>query len=150
MAEVITHWPEPRETPAATFEYPWDRWARLDENGHGDIWLATRGIDFPATSTVARFRGILVNRAQRVTKMRERDAPLRVMRVKGTNKVRRVPDFSPLRVKTRTVSDEILAFQFYDSPEPPAEPEVVDVAVPDRRRRKPLHRHVTRRVLERV
>lgn len=148
MAEVIESWPGSRPTPAATFEYPWDQWATLDENGHGDIWLAARGVDFPASSSSLNFRGILYNRASRVTKVRRRDAPVKVMRVRGTNKVRRVPDFSPLKVKVQVVSNELVAFQFYDSPEPPPEPVTNQVVVP--RKRRPLHKPVTRRTLERV
>lgn len=149
MAEVIESWPGTRPTPPATFEYPWDQWTALDGNGHGDIWLASRGVDFPARATVLNFRSTLYNRAARVSKMRKRDAPLKVMRVRGTNKVRRVPDFRPLRVKAQIVSDELLAFQFYDSEEPPPIPEPVTFAVPKKRRVR-LHQPVTRRTYEKV
>jgi hypothetical protein len=81
--------------------------------------------------------------------MRKRDAPLKVMRVRGTNKVRRVQDFRPLRVKAQIVSDELLAFQFYDSEEPPPIPEPVTFAVPKKRRVR-LHQPVTRRTYEKV
>lgn len=157
MAEVIEGWPGSRPTPPATFEYPWEQWATLDENGHGDIWLAARGVDFPASSSSLKFRGILYNRAQRVTKMRERDAPITLRRVTVRNtrtgetreKVKRVPDFKPLRVRVQVVSEELVAFQFYDSPEPPPEPEAVSLTVP-RKRRVKLHQPVTRRTYEKV
>lgn len=150
MAEVITHWPGTRPTPAATFEYPWSQWGTLDSNGHGDIWLATKGIDFPATSSSLNFRGILYNRANRVTKIRKRDAPLvpKRVRIKSTGQevVRRRPDYRPLRVKVQIVSEDLVAFQFYDSAEPPPEPEFLATAVP--RKRRPLHKPVTRRTYE--
>lgn len=152
MAEVINYWPGSRGGRPATFEYPWEQWATLDDNGHGDVWLASRGVDFPAHTTTVNFRSALYNRAQRVSKMRERDAPVRVMRVKGTNKVRRVPDYRPLRVKVQVVSEELVAFQFYDSPEPPMVPEEPEAqVVPKTRRvRQPLHAPVVRRTYERI
>lgn len=153
MAEVITHWPGTRPTPPAQFEYPWEQWNTLDENGHGDIWLATKGVDFPSSSTVLNFRSILYNRASRATKMRERDAPLVPRRVTVRSKrtgetretIRRRPDFRPLKVKVQIVSEELVAFQFYDSAEMPPEPEVINTATT---RRRPLHKAVTRRTYE--
>ncbi|QEQ93644.1 hypothetical protein SEA_ZUKO_66 [Streptomyces phage Zuko] len=150
MAEVIHTWPGARSPAPAQFEYPWEQWATLDENGHGDIWLATRGVDFPARMTAAGFRASLYSRAQRMSKMRKKNAPVRVMRVKGTDKVRRIPDYKPLRIKIQVVSDELVAFQFYDSPEPPPTPTTDEVVPTKRRVREPLHRPVVRRTYERV
>lgn len=148
MAEVIQSWPSARCPAPAQFEYPWEQWATLDENGHGDIWLASRGVDFPARMTTSGFRSSLYSRAQRMSKAREKNAPVRVMRVKSTNKVRRVPDYRPLKIKIRVVSDELIAFQFYDSPEPPPEPMNPMDVVPTRRR-VPIHKPVVRRIYER-
>lgn len=153
MAEVIDHWPEVRKTAPAAFEYPWDQWGTLDENGHGDIWLAERGIDFPAGTQAQRFQAVLYNRAHRVTAKRKKSAPLVLKRVTVRNKrtgeisekVKKVPSFKPFKVKVRIVSDDKIAFQFYDSPEPPPAPETLRVAVP---RRKPIHKAVTRRTIE--
>lgn len=150
MAEVIHTWPGPRQAAPAQFEYPWEQWATLDENGHGDIWLASRGVDFPARMTTAGFRTSLYSRAQRMTKQREKHAPLKLMRVKGTNKVRRVPDYRPIRIKVQVISDELIAFQFYDSPEPPPIPTADEVVPKKRRVRQPLHAPVVRRTYERV
>ena len=148
MAEVIEHWPSSRKPEVATFEYPWDQWMDLDGNGHGDIWLATIGIDFPVTSSPSRMRSLMKNRAARVTTMREKKAPetLKPVKVKNTRtgeistRVKRVKDFKPIRVKVMVVSDTQVAFQFYDSPEPPPEPQVVRQAVP--KRRQPMRRRV--------
>lgn len=155
MAEVALHWPQPRQMDPPAFIYPWEQWASLDENGHGDIWLAQRGVDWPDNMPPVRFRSVLYNRATRETKKRERDAPLVVKRVTVRSrrtgeireKVKRVPDFRPLRVKVVIASDEVIAFQFYDSPEPPPEPPMPAI-VP--KRRQPLHRAVNRRTIERV
>lgn len=149
MAEVIDTWPGPRVPAAAQFEYPWEQWALLDRNGHGDIWLASRGVDFPARMTTSNFRASLYSRAQRMTRTREKNAPLKVMRVRGTNKVRRVPDFKVLRVKVQVVSDELVAFQFYDSEEPPPTPMSPTEVMPKKRRVR-LHQPVTRRTYEKV
>lgn len=155
MAEIINAWPPPKGVAAAQFVYPWRDWCNLDENGHGDIWLAEQGVDFPEDMVPANFRGVLYNRANRVTKIREKEAPLVPKRVTVRSKVtgqtretiRRVPDFSPMKVKVVIVSPEQVAFQFYDSPEPPPPPALV-TAFP--RRRKPLHQRRNRRVLEKV
>lgn len=150
MAEVIDHWPGSRTAAPATFEYPWEQWADLDENGHGDIWLCSRGVDFPGRMTTAAFRTHLYNRANRMTKNRAKNAPLKVMRVRGTDKVRRVPDFKVLKVKIQVVSEELIAFQFYDSPEPPpANPAPATIVVP-RKRRVNLRQPVVRRTYEKV
>lgn len=133
MAEVIDHWPGLRERGEKRFRYPWDQWIDLDEGGLGDIWLASLGIDFPEDSNVWHFRSTLYTRAQALTRQRKKRAPTKLMRVKGTNKVRRVPDYVSLRVKVKIVSDTQVAFQFYEGDEVPAEPEVTRVAVPVRR-----------------
>jgi len=156
MAEVIDHWPSSRKPAAQQFVYPWDQWATLDDQGVGDIWLATQGIDFPASMSPLRFRGALYNRCDRATNKRIKAAPMVLKRVTVRNtrtgvvseKVKKVPDYRILRVKAKVVSDEQVAFQFYDCPESPPEPEVTRVVVPQRR--KPLRQPVTRRVLERV
>jgi hypothetical protein len=149
MAEVLTHWPELRKKRPAAFTYPWAQWIDLDENGHGDIWLAEQGIDFPETSSAVRFRAALYDRAQVLTRQRKKKAPLVVKRVRvkstGEEKVRRVPDFTTLKVKVKMISDSQVAFQFYEGDEPPPEPPVQRVAIP---RRKPVHRAVTRRTIE--
>ncbi len=151
MAEVLDHWPQGRTMNAATFQYPWEIWATLDENGHGDIWLATAGIDFPAIHDASRFRATLYNRAQRVTKIREKNAPLVNKRVRirqtGQVTVRPVRDFKVLRVTVKVVADNPVAFQFFDSPEPPPAPQA---ASPQVSRRKTIHKHVTRRQLVRA
>lgn len=154
MAEVIPSWPKPKPMGPAQFAYPWEHWANLDESGHGDIWLAQQGVDFPEDMVPVRFRAVLYNRATRETKKRERDAPMTLKRVTVRSrttgeireKVKRVPDFLPLRVKAVIVSPELIAFQFYEGYESPPEP--TEVAIP--RRRKPIHQHRNRRVLERV
>lgn len=137
MAEVLSYWPELRKKPPASFRYPWDQWMDLDENGHGDIWLAELGIDWPANSSGPRFRSILYNRATRETNQRKKNAPLVPKRVRikstGQETVRRIPDYKPMSVKVKMVSDTQVAFQFYDSDEPPPEPPIVKVAVPTRR-----------------
>lgn len=137
MAEVLNYWPELRKKRPATFTYPWDQWADLDENGHGDIWLAELGIDFPAHSSVVRFRQLLYDRGQSITRKRKKEAPLVLKRVRikstGQETVRKVPDFKTMRVKVKMVSETQVAFQFYDSPEPPPEPPIVRVAVPARK-----------------
>lgn len=139
MAEVLDHWPELRKRRSASFNYPWDQWIDLDENGHGDIWLAEQGIDFPAHSSAVRFRQLLYDRSQVLTRKRKKEAPLVVKRFRvkstGEEKVRRVPDFVSLHVKVKMVSDTRVAFQFYEGDEPPPEPEVKRVAIP---RRKPI------------
>lgn len=147
MAEVIDYWPASRRPAPQQFTYPWEQWTALDENGHGDIWLAQMGIDWADGSHVANFKNTVYTRVASMNKRRERDAPVRVMRVKGTDKVRRVPDYQPLRVKFRVVSDTQVAFQFYIGDEPPPEPVRSKVAVP---RRKPLHRRVPSSVLQKV
>lgn len=148
MAEVMDFWPNTRKPPAQQFHYPWDQWMALDENGHGDIWLATLGIDWAPGSNVANFKNTLYTRAVSVNKRRQKKAPMRVMRVKGTDKVKRVPYFRALRVKTCIVSETQVAFQFYDSPEPPPPPPVTNkVAVP---RRHNLHGRVVTTAVQRV
>lgn len=151
MAEVITYWPDPKGQPAAQFIYPWAMWTRLDENGHGDIWLCEQGVDFPAEMAPVRFRSVLYNRANRETVKRKKDAPQRLVRVPSTDggpdKVRKVLDFKPLRVKVVTVSLEQVAFQFFDSAELPPPPSPSAVAIP---RRRQLHRVTNQRRLERV
>lgn len=141
MAEVLDYWPGLRKRPPATFKYPWDQWMDLDENGHGDIWLAELGIDWPANSSGPRFRSILYNRAQRETNARKKNAPLVPKRVRVRSKatgeiretVRMVPDFRSMSVKVKMVSETQVAFQFYDSDEPPPEPSANKVAIPTRR-----------------
>lgn len=154
MAEVITSWPKPKPTAPAQFVYPWEQWARLDENGVGDIWLAEQGVDFPEDMVPVRFRAVLYNRANRETNKREKNAPLIPKRVTLRNKrtgdtretVRRVPDFLPLRVKVVIVSPELIAFQFFQGYEAPPVPEAIEVAIPQRRR--PIHSARNRRTLE--
>jgi hypothetical protein len=148
MAEVIDHWPNGRKRQPQRFFYPWDQWMDVDENGHGDIWLATAGIDFPAESNASRFRSILYDRANNVNRQRRDRAPVRVMRIRGTDKVRRVLDYTPIKVKAKIVSDSQIAFQFYEGDEAPPEPEVTRVAVP--KRRTPIRQAVTRRTLEKA
>lgn len=148
MAEVLTHWPALRKAKPAVFKYPWDQWTDLDENGHGDIWLADQGIDFPESSSVIRFRASLYDRAQRVTRQRKKNAPTVLkpvtMRVKGTDelvtRMKRVHQYTVLKVKVKMVSDTQVAFQFYEGDEPPAEPEVIRVAIP---RRRPLRQRTS-------
>jgi hypothetical protein len=150
MAEVLTHWPVPQALPQAQFVYPWSQWGRLDENGHGDIWLCEQGIDFPEDMPPVRFRSIIYDRARRETRKRQKNAPQVIKRVHTASgdRVKKVADFRTLRVKVIIVSTEQVAFQFYDSDEAPPIPEVIEVAIP--RRRKPLHRIANRRQLERV
>ena len=154
MAEIIGSWPAPKGVSTAQFVYPWSEWSHLDQDGLGDIWLAQQGIDFPDDMVAANFRAVLYNRANRETRKRERDAPqvLRPVKMRNTRtgeistKVKRVPDFLPIRVKVVIVAAETIAFQFYEGDTPPPEPVVA--AIP--RRRKPIHQHRNRRVLERV
>lgn len=147
MAEVIDYWPESRRPAEKQFAYPWDQWMALDENGHGDIWLASLGVDWASTSNVANFRATIYTRTQSVNRRRKRDAPLKLMRVKGTNQVKRVPDFTQLRVKFTVVSDTQVAFQFYEGDEPPAVTQApTRLAVP--KRRPPLHAQI--RSMQRV
>lgn len=153
MAEVIKSWPLAKGVSSAQFVYPWAQWARLDENGHGDIWLAEQAVDFPADMVAANFRGVLYNRALRETNKRKKTAPMVLKPVKMRNtrtgeiteKVKRVQDFRPIRVKVVIVSAETIAFQFYDSEEPPPIPAATEVSVP---RRRPIHTKKNRRVLE--
>lgn len=156
MAEVIDYWPETRQRGDKRFRYPWDRWMELDENGHGDIWLAELGIDFPEDSNVWHFRSALYTRSQAVTRSRKKKAPLVLMRSKTTGKVVRMPKFKPIRVSVRIVSETQVAFQFFDSAEPPPEPKTIKTAVPtlhpQRRRslvekRKPTDHRNTEKVL---
>ncbi len=155
MAEVLTHWPELRKSRPAVFKYPWDQWTDLDENGHGDIWLAELGIDFPETSSVVRFRASLYDRAQRVTRQRKKNAKTVLkpvaMRNKRTGeiiqKVKPVAQYTVLKVKVKMVSDTQVAFQFYEGDEPPAEPPVQRVAIP---RRRPIRRRAVSAPLQKV
>lgn len=138
MAEVIPYWPDSRQPRPARFQYPWEQWMALDENDRGDIWLAEMGVDFPADSSVWTFRSTLYDRAKKLTAQRRRDAPLVLMRVKGTDQVRRVPRYTRLRVKVRIVSLTQVAFQFYEGeqapPMPPRKSET-PIAVPTRTNR---------------
>ena len=147
MAEVIKYWPAPRPQTAAQFFYPWDVWTALDDNGHGDIWLTEQGVDFPLEATAYMFRSLLYNRCNRITAKRKRDAPLKLMRVKGTDKVKKVPVFKPMHVKIRVVSDTTVAFQFYDSEVPPTPPPPPTRSIP---RRQPLHARVRTSEIQRV
>jgi hypothetical protein len=147
MAEVIDYWPSSRKPAPQQFTYPWAQWTALDDEGHGDIWLAQMGIDWAEGSHVANFKNTVYTRLASINKKREKNAPVRVMRVKGTDTVRRVSDYQPLRVKFRVVSDTQVAFQFYTGDEAPPEPTVRRVAVP---RRKPIHQRVNTSALQKV
>ena len=157
MAEVLTYWPELRKKRPAMFNYPWTQWMDLDENGHGDIWLAEQGIDWPAHHGADRFRMTLYDRAQNITRQRKKNAPMVVKPVTMRNKrtgelvqrVKRVEDYQILRVKVKMVSDTQVAFQFYEGEEPPPEPEVTKVAIPTPRR-KPIRRRTATSRLQKV
>lgn len=142
MAEVLSYWPELRKRNHDNkFSYPWAQWTDLDSNGHGDIWLADQGIDWPSHHRADRFRMTLYDRAQYVTRQRKKKAPMVPKRVRlkstGQETIRRVPDFTPLKVKVKMVSDTQIAFQFYEGDEPPPEPTAGKIAVP---RRTPMRR----------
>src|SRR3546814_17292884 len=104
----------------------------LDEDGIGDIWLAEQGIDWPADANAMRFRSNLTTRAKSVSNSRKNRARYVLKRVSTPDgeKVRKVLDFQPLRVKVRLVSEHQVAFQFYNGTEPPADPEAISVHVP--------------------
>jgi len=135
MAEVIDYWPQRRPTAEAQMVYPWEHWTKTDENGHGDIWLAELGIDFPAIHTPWRFRTTLYKRAQVMTKQRKAKATKALM-VKG-GKVSMEPVYTKLSVRVQIVSETQVAFQFYEGEEPPETPQ--GKAVIPTVRRKNLH-----------
>lgn len=150
MAEVLDYWPETRQAGEKRFRYPWDQWAALDENGHGDIWLAELGIDFPEDQHVLNFRNNLYTRAKSITRARKKKAPLVLKAVDG--KVQKVPDFTALHVSVKIVSDTQVAFQFFEG-DPPPIPKRNRVAVPTRmpnQRRKSMHRRVTTSTIQKV
>lgn len=151
MAEVIDHWPPLYLPPNREYFYPWDQWTALDENGHGDIWLATAGIDYPQMMSPQSFKSLLWTRSTRINRKRRAEAgtELRVVQAKtGERTVQPVSTYRKMCLKTVIVSLESVAFQYYDSTEPPPDPNTSLVAIPTRKRRKPLHRHRVRRVLE--
>jgi len=135
MAEVIDYWPQRRPQAEAQMVYPWEHWMKLDENGHGDIWLAELGIDFPSIHTPWRFRVTLQKRALAITHRRKKEATKALM-VKG-GKVSMEPVYEPVRVRVQIVSETQVAFQFYEGEEPPEVPQ--GKAVVPRVRRKNLH-----------
>ena len=135
MAEVIDYWPQRRPTAETQMVYPWDHWMLMDKNGHGDIWLAELGIDFPSIHTPWRFRTTLQKRAMVVTNRRKKEARQALM-VKGKT-VTFQPDYVPVRVRVQIVSETQVAFQFYEGDTPPEVPQ--GKAVVPRVRRNNLH-----------
>lgn len=147
VAEVLAHWPPARVRESAVFMYPWDQWMALDENGHGDIWLAAQGTDFPPEMTAQFFKDSLHGRVYRENAKRKKRAPEKMVRNPETGRMEKRLVYRTLRVKVRIVSRKAVAFQFYDSPTPPPEPPATKVAVPTRR---PLHARVTVSEIRRV
>jgi hypothetical protein len=145
VAEVIDYWPGRKPTSEAQMAYPWEHWARLDSKGHGDIWLAELGIDFPATHTTMRFRVTLQKRAIAITHKRKKEATKALMVKDG--KVSMEPVYKVVRVRVQIVSETQVAFQFYEGDTPP-EVKQGKAAIP-RVRRKNLHTK-PRQLVERV
>lgn len=151
MAEVLAYWPQRKSFTTHEYYYPWEQWAALDENGHGDIWLAVQGVDYPADMPPYNFRSILWSRvkSERKKRLANQKFELRRVRLKSTGEetVRRVSNYRRFHLKIVIVSAESVAFQFYDSPEPPPMPTAQENTA--LRKRKPMFEYKNRRVLER-
>lgn len=151
MAEVVEYWPERRATSMREYFYPWDQWTALDEKGHGDIWVAHQGIDYPSYMAPGAFRSILWSRLNSIRAKRKRDEKMVLKRVRlkstGEETMRRVSNYRHMRIKVVVVTEESVAFQFYDSKTEPPEPPVP--AKHTRTQRNPLFEYKNRRVLER-